>query len=551
MSVFKGAAVAICTPFLANGEVDYDKFTQFLPKLGAALRVYAEELNKEGWTSFDPSTGEKAISAAQALAGLAKDLPDTGGLVQKIMGEKHLDTFADDIKAIGEGLGSFASSVSGVEVGDAENAVSVMGIIQEFINTMDPEGGLFKSIGDFFSGNTTNSLLTLTANMKTVGENLNAFSTSITGADFSNLDAVKKVVTDMRLFINELDPEGGLWKDIGNLFGGSKDITHISSKMNTFGVDFASFSSGISGAAEASANFDIVRKIIDSFAELGAKLNSGEMDWDDVWAAGVALSNYCADGFVQGLADRGTDTKTAAENMAIGASVFDEKVTTSYYNMGTALGVGLGNGIAAMAAYVKSRAQSVAQGALNTIRISWSVHSPSREAAELGEFFDLGLARGLADYSKKVNDTVNSVADGALESAREAFLKGTDGSIFDYIDPNPAIRPVLDMTDIEAGLNGLDSSLTKTRAFGLFSGSFFRDTADSLMTNENGRLGGSDNSDVVGEIQTLEELIADMNDQLENMQIVLDTGALVGQTTSAYDHSLGRRVGYSMRGMKT
>jgi len=26
MSVFKGAAVAICTPFLANGEVDYDKF---------------------------------------------------------------------------------------------------------------------------------------------------------------------------------------------------------------------------------------------------------------------------------------------------------------------------------------------------------------------------------------------------------------------------------------------------------------------------------------------------------------------------------------------
>ena len=26
MSVFKGAAVAICTPFLANGDVDYDKF---------------------------------------------------------------------------------------------------------------------------------------------------------------------------------------------------------------------------------------------------------------------------------------------------------------------------------------------------------------------------------------------------------------------------------------------------------------------------------------------------------------------------------------------
>lgn len=28
MSVFKGAAVAICTPFLANGDVDYDKFSE-------------------------------------------------------------------------------------------------------------------------------------------------------------------------------------------------------------------------------------------------------------------------------------------------------------------------------------------------------------------------------------------------------------------------------------------------------------------------------------------------------------------------------------------
>ena len=28
MSVFTGAAVAICTPFLANGDVDYDKVSE-------------------------------------------------------------------------------------------------------------------------------------------------------------------------------------------------------------------------------------------------------------------------------------------------------------------------------------------------------------------------------------------------------------------------------------------------------------------------------------------------------------------------------------------
>ena len=534
-----------------EGEVDYDSFTTFLPKLGSALRAYAEELNKEGWQSFSPETSEKAISAATALADLATKLPDTGGLVQKIMGEKHLDTFAEDIKAIGEGLGSFASSVSGVELGDADTAVSVMGVIQEFIGSMKAEGGIFNDIGEFFGGSTKNSLLNLTANMKTVGENLNSFATNISSADFSNLEAVKKVMTDMREFINTLDVEGGLWRDIGEAFGGKKDITITSSKMKTFGNDFAAFATGISGAAQAATDFESVKTIISALTEFAAQIKNDEIDWTDIEQAAWVMANYFTTEFMTGITNATTDVKTTTNTMATDASEAEQATKDAYYNTGKNLGTGLGNGIAAMAATVKRQAQLVAAGALNQIRITWSVRSPSKEAAKLGNFFDLGLASGLSDYAGRVTGTVENVAEDALDSAREAFLRGADGSIFDYIDPNPTIRPVLDMTDVESAMAGFDSDLGRTRSFGLFSGRYFSDHADSLEMSETGRLGGSDNSDVVGELQTLEELIGKMNDEITNMQLVLDTGALVGGTTSAYDQSLGRRVGYSRRGMKT
>ena len=534
-----------------EGEVDYDAFASFIPKLGKGLRAYAEELNKEGWKSFDPDSSTKAISAATSLADLATKLPDTGGLVQKIMGEKHLDTFADDIKAIGEGLGSFASSVSGVKVGDAEDAVSVMGIIQDFINQMDPEGGLFKNIGDFFSGNTTNSLLTLTANMKTVGENLKSFSTDITGADFSDLEAVKKVMGEMQEFINTLDPTGSIWQTLGRVFGGGeKDITSVSSKMSTFGSDFASFSSGISGAAQASADFAVVKGIIEAFASFGAKLNSGEINWEDIQATGETLAEYCIGGFVSGISAKTSNAEDAATGMATDAAAATNGNYKDFYDAGTYLGQGLGDGIAAMADTVNRQAQSVAAGALNSIKVTWSVNSPSKAAAELGEFFDLGLVKGLKTYAEQVSDSANEISGSVVDSAR-TMLRGADGSIFDYIDPNPTIRPILDMTDVNSQMSSFNSSLSNGRTIGLFAGTRFADNAQQLDTTETGALRSANNRDIVDQMEGLSDQLDAMNEAITNMQIVLDTGTLVGQTTAAYDRSLGRRLTYNSRGMRT
>jgi hypothetical protein len=63
------------------------------------------------------------------------------------------------------------------------------------------------------------------------------------------------------------------------------------------------------------------------------------------------------------------------------------------------------------------------------------------------------------------------------------------------------------------------------------------------MTNLNGS-----NAAVVAEIQALREDMDYMTERMTNMQIVMDTGALVGATSGAMDRNLGMRRLYSERG---
>ena len=107
------------------------------------------------------------------------------------------------------------------------------------------------------------------------------------------------------------------------------------------------------------------------------------------------------------------------------------------------------------------------------------------------------------------------------------------------IEYDPSIRPVFDNSGVSKGAASINSMLSKqTISVSGFSGKLAADI---------GTLDKS-NSDVVSELQALREDMLMMQDAMENMQIVMDTGALVGSTVSAYDQALGKRQVYSRRG---
>ena len=98
MSVFKGAAVAICTPFLANGDVDYDKFRE---------QIEYQIENGTDAIVVCGTTGENATQTADEHNELVRFVVnESGGRMKVIAGIGSNNTLtalrnAENAKAVG------------------------------------------------------------------------------------------------------------------------------------------------------------------------------------------------------------------------------------------------------------------------------------------------------------------------------------------------------------------------------------------------------------------------------------------------------------------
>lgn len=167
-----------------------------------------------------------------------------------------------------------------------------------------------------------------------------------------------------------------------------------------------------------------------------------------------------------------------------------------------------------------------------------NANSPSKKFYQGGLYCVQGVANAINQNQDLASNAMISLSDQMIASFSnplEYAAKMASGEI----QYDPTIRPVMDMSSARMGAMNVDS--------------MFRDQSISLtglsgqiaydMTNLNGS-----NAAVVSEIAALREDMDLMTDELMNMQIVMDTGALVGSTVGAYDAALGKRQFYSGRG---
>ena len=519
------------------GIKDLGSFAEKIPGFAAGMIAYANEIS-----GFSVTVSETDITnstnAAMALAGLANSIPAEGGWVQTILGQQNLGTFGDKCGQLGAGLASFASNIGGVSTTQTENAIAAMGLITQFTTGLNSEGGVFNAIGEFFGG--TQDIVGLSEKMATVGTNLATFATQLSTADFSNTQQATQIMTDMQEFINSLEAKGGVWADIGEFFGGSKDIVSLSSSMASFANNFSTFATGISGATQAAEDFNIVQTVVTAFSTLADTVKNDNVNTNDLEAAAKTMGTTFVTAMVAAISDSGDKVSAAAVSISSDGSDGANGTYQIWYSTGKNLGQGLADGISAMAYKVKNAATTAASGATRAIQITWSVHSPSRVGRDLGMNFDLGIAGGLDRYSKVVSQSASNIGQNAVDSAR-TMLRGMDSSVFDYIDPNPTIRPVLDLSGVRAGANTIGGMLNSDQIVnsGLFQGINFNKGVNSLSFDGSRIAGGMNNKDVVSELQTLATRFDDLNEAVTNMKVVLDSGELVGATSGKIDNQLG------------
>ena len=219
---------------------------------------------------------------------------------------------------------------------------------------------------------------------------------------------------------------------------------------------------------------------------------------------------------------------------------------------GQAIVAGMSNGVGTGKTFI-DKMKEVAINAVNAVKDVLEIHSPSRVFAELGMFMDEGIVVGLTKYSDRVSQASENVGRESI-SAMSSSISRISDVINSDIAVEPTITPVIDLTNVRNGIGMINGVFGANRSMNL-----------GMAIAANNQNGNSYQSELFGKMQDMAEkatskltsaidsLRSDFNDmtsKLERMQVVLDSGALVGEIAPDMDSALGGLAKMNRRGVR-
>lgn len=125
------------------------------------------------------------------------------------------------------------------------------------------------------------------------------------------------------------------------------------------------------------------------------------------------------------------------------------------------------------------------------------IHSPSKLFAQFGRYTDEGFINGVKAYAGKVSDATVDMGKGAVGAMSDTLSTIAD-LVDSDIDSEPTIRPVMDLSNIQNGVNQLFSMMKSVDGYSL-SGSLDIANRTGSRINEV-RSKATDNSSVLDKI---------------------------------------------------
>ncbi len=237
------------------------------------------------------------------------------------------------------------------------------------------------------------------------------------------------------------------------------------------------------------------------------------------------------------------DTEKETQEMVDAAQAILEEA--GWDETGKQIVTGLKNGVEEEKPTFLDALTQMALEGVTAVKDALEINSPSRVFQELGNFTGLGFVKGLNDYANRSYTAGANVADSATSGITSAMSMVSDIANGEF-DMQPTIRPVIDFSGVTQGVGEINGLFSSTRMLALAGQTSlaFNSTMDS-----DGMTVTVDNDGVVQELRTLRGEMAEMTARLERMQIVLDTGALVGEMADPLDSALGQKQALKGRGI--
>lgn len=198
---------------------------------------------------------------------------------------------------------------------------------------------------------------------------------------------------------------------------------------------------------------DTVKEIAGITEDSESELNDLEIAWaESTEKISGGLEQVAIDmalAFVLSLNDMRGDSNDEFQELAndantiLGGEQWDE--------LGGSIIDGLVKGIDSNSGKLMSTMISMSKAAIDAAEATLGVHSPSKEFARIGMYTVLGMVKGVKDNVKQIAPAMRELGSTAIKSMNDTFSAIADIVNTDMI-LEPTIRPVIDMTDVDAGL---------------------------------------------------------------------------------------------------
>lgn len=186
--------------------------------------------------------------------------------------------------------------------------------------------------------------------------------------------------------------------------------------------------------------------------------------------------------------------------------------------------IGITNGINQNSYIAQNAMTNLANSLQRQFTVRLSIHSPSRVFEHLAEYIPQGIAIGIQNGQSEVTDAMISSMSGAV-----GYMEQLGKNSSDYA---PSVRPVMDLGGMRSSMLYADHMLMNSSLGRMGNISGLRINGDAISYN-------MQNKDIVSELQILETKIGQLGQAIENMQLVMDTGLVVGGLAPQMNSQLG------------
>lgn len=200
---------------------------------------------------------------------------------------------------------------------------------------------------------------------------------------------------------------------------------------------------------------------------------------------------------------------------------------------------------------VESAGRSLGNAAYEAAKRSLDEHSPSKKMQQVGDFAGKGFINGLKDWVTTAMSVGADLGDSATEGLNNA-INSINDTIQNGTDFSPVITPILDLDNLQSEANRIGGILDLSTPIQLansasisFSGGIskmFDDLEASIPENSN--------DDVVEAINDLNTNMTNVMQTLGRLQVVLDTGTMVGELVNPMDIALNHNATMGRRGVR-